>query len=93
MARAVRDMVPSLELFAFPIWGWHLPQDAQIDDEPPTGVRVDISLWRKQKDAAIAAYRSQMTTMIDDDPGGFHFTPRTIAPFLRPFEYFIRIAA
>jgi LmbE family N-acetylglucosaminyl deacetylase len=92
IARAVRDMIPTLELLAYPIWGWHLAPDAQIDESPPTGARVDIRRWQERKRAAIAAYRSQMTRMIDDDPGGFCFTAETLAPFLRPHEYFIRIA-
>ena len=91
IARAVRAACPGLALLAFPIWGWHLPKDAAIAEPAPTGGRIAIGRWRQQKEAAIAAYTSQMTAFIDDDPQGFHFTPETLAPFLRPFEYFIGI--
>lgn len=92
MAKAVRLRMPSLMLWAYPIWGWHLDPALPLDRPPPTGFRLDISAQQAIKRSAIAAHVSQMTTLIDDDPDGFRFTETTLAPFLGPFEYFIEVA-
>lgn len=91
MALTLRRGKPGLKLWSYPIWGWHLGADERIDAPAPNGYRLDISRWIGQKQAAIAAHRSQMTDLIDDDPDGFRFTPETLAPFLGPFEYFIEV--
>jgi LmbE family N-acetylglucosaminyl deacetylase len=92
MAEAVRRKLPGLRLWAYPIWGWHLDAALSLDRPEPTGFRLDISEQQAIKRAAIAAHVSQMTDLIDDDPDGFCFTERTLAPFLGPFEYFIEVA-
>ena len=86
MARALRDCRPDIALWFYPIWGWHLDAETMIDEPPPSGVRIDIASWLPAKQAAIAAHVSQMTSLIDDDPDGFRFTPQTLAPFLQPVE-------
>ncbi len=93
MALALRHQNPALKLWSYPIWGWHLAPETLIDAPPPEGVRFDISPWIDRKHAAIAAHRSQMTDLIDDDPEGFHFTPVTLAPFLRSYEFFVEVPA
>jgi LmbE family N-acetylglucosaminyl deacetylase len=92
MAQAVRQRVPGLRLWAYPIWGWHLDPALPLDRPPPTGFRLDISDLQAIKHSAIAAHVSQMTALIDDDADGFRFTDTTLAPFLGPFEYFIEVA-
>lgn len=92
MAQAVRQNLPDLRLWAYPIWGWHLNGAGQLDDAPPRGLRLDISPYQARKRAAIAAHVSQMTDLIDDDPEGFRFTDVTLAPFIGPFEYFLEVA-
>ncbi|MGP9810567.1 PIG-L deacetylase family protein [Rhodopseudomonas sp. NSM] len=91
MADAVLSRLPHLALWAYPIWGWHLDPSTPIDRPPPQGFRLDISRYQDKKRAAIAAHVSQMTDLIDDDPDGFRFTETTLAPFVGPFEYFIRM--
>ncbi len=91
MASALRSHDPSLRLWAYPIWGWHLEAGAVVDTSPPKGFRLDISPWLAVKRAAISAHRSQMSDLIDDDPDGFRFTPETLAPFLGSYEYFIEV--
>ena len=91
MARAVRQQMPELKLWAYPIWGWHLNPALPLDRVPPTGFRLDILPWQAVKRSAIAAHVSQMTALIDDDPEGFRFTETTLAPFLGRFEYFIEV--
>jgi LmbE family N-acetylglucosaminyl deacetylase len=92
MADAVRQRLPHLKLWAYPIWGWHLDPALQLDRAPPRGVRLDISPHLRVKHDAIAAHVSQMTDLIDDDPDGFRFTEATLAPFLGAFEYFIEVS-
>ena len=92
MATAVRQRLPELRLWAYPIWGWHLNPKLPLNRPAPGGLRLDISRHQDRKRAAIAAHVSQMTGLIDDDPDGFCFTKTTLAPFLGPFEYFIEVA-
>jgi LmbE family N-acetylglucosaminyl deacetylase len=91
MAEAVWQRLPEIRLWAYPIWGWHLDPSLRLDRPQPQGLRLDISQHQAKKRAAIAAHVSQMTNLIDDDPGGFRFTDTTLAPFLGPFEYFVEV--
>lgn len=93
MARAVRQRMPELRLWAYPIWGWHLDPALPLDHAPPSGFRLDIAMHQAVKRDAIAAHVSQMTGLIDDDPEGFRFTETTLAPFLGSHEYFIEVAS
>jgi LmbE family N-acetylglucosaminyl deacetylase len=91
LAKTVRRLSPGLKLWAYPIWGWHIEASAEIQQPPPTAYRIDISLYRDRKLQAIAAHASQMTDLIRDDPDGFRFDERSLAPFLGRFEYFIEV--
>lgn len=91
LARAVRRLSPGLKLWAYPIWGWHIAADAEIHQPDLRGVRIDISECLARKHAAIKAHASQMTGLISDDPEGFRFDERSLAPFMGQFEYFIEV--
>ncbi len=93
MARCLRAHRPALAFWCYPIWGWHLEAEREIEDSPPRGFRVDIGPWLAAKTHAIAAHASQMTDLIDDDPEGFRFTPEKLAPFLQPVEVVFEMAA
>lgn len=93
MARALRHRMPGLALWSYPIWGWHLEADREIDEPAPRGHRIDIARWQAAKHAAIAAHRSQMTDLIADDPDGFRFDERSLAPFLGTHEYVFEVPA
>ena len=93
MARAVRARRPTLRLWSYPIWGWHLDPAAEIDEPTPRGFRLDVSPWLAAKRAAIQAHASQMTDLIGDDPEGFRFQERTIAPFVGRHEVFFAVPA
>jgi LmbE family N-acetylglucosaminyl deacetylase len=93
LAAAVRHRNPSLTLWAYPIWGWHLPGETDVAATPPRGCRIDIAEVLTTKRAAIGAHVSQMTDLIADDPDGFRFTDATLAPFLCRYEYFIEMSA
>jgi LmbE family N-acetylglucosaminyl deacetylase len=99
LAKAVRRSCPDLRLWAYPIWGWHLEPDAEVDDpslqpllhRSPRAVRLDISRQRDRKRSAIDAHASQMTDLISDDPDGFRFDEASLAPFLGRYEYFLEM--
>lgn len=91
LAKEIRRSIPGLKLWAYPVWGWHIPTDELVTVPPPTGFRLPIDDVLPIKRDAIAAHASQMTALIDDDPSGFRFTKAQLAPFLRPFEYYIEV--
>ncbi|MCW6509424.1 PIG-L deacetylase family protein [Lichenifustis flavocetrariae] len=93
IARAVRDRRPSLRLWSYPIWGWHLDPAAEVEDPAPSGFRIEVTPWMEGKRAALRAHASQMTDLISDDPEGFRFDEKTIAPFTGPYEYFFEVPA
>lgn len=74
----------------YPIWVWEL---GAIGDFPLAGEipawRLDIRARLPRKRTAIAAYRSQLGVLIDDDPTGFQLTPALLARFRQPFEVFL----
>ena len=77
----------------YPVWIWAYPDS---DDAPRPG---EVTAWRldvrdalAQKQAAIAAHRSQTTALIDDDPDGFRLLPGMLAHFARPWELFLELA-
>jgi LmbE family N-acetylglucosaminyl deacetylase len=87
VAQATKRELPTLKLWAYPIWGWHL-NPAEDVGAAPEGFRLDIVHEAGAKRRAIAAHQSQMTNLIQDDPKGFRFNVDTLAPFLAPFEVF-----
>ncbi len=80
----------SARLFFYPIWGWTLPLDTEVG-AAPKGLRFDISNFLDAKAAAIAAHRSQVTDLIDDDPNGFRLTDEMLANFARPYEILLAV--
>jgi LmbE family N-acetylglucosaminyl deacetylase len=78
-------------LWAYPVWGLHRPADQDIAEQPPRGLRLDITAERDAKLRAIDCYASQMTRLIDDDPEGFSFTEAQLAPFLGHAEIYIAV--
>lgn len=91
LARALRQKHPTLQLWSYPVWGWHLPPSQEVVAPAPEGFRLDIGEVLAQKRAAIAAHASQMTDLIDDDPQGFRFDENSLTPFLRPLEHFVKV--
>jgi LmbE family N-acetylglucosaminyl deacetylase len=75
-------------LFAYPVWGWSLPEDLEVG-AAPEGYRLDVTPHLPAKAAAISAHRSQTTDLIADDPTGFRLEPAMLVRFARPHEIFI----
>ena len=76
---AIRPTNASPLCLEYPIW---LDELGTADDYPRPGeaerVAVDISSELACKRGAIAAHRTQTTSLIDDDPNGFRLLPKTM---------------
>lgn len=92
IVRLARPHLGPIASFAYPVWGWTLPEGTEVGD-PPTGFRIDVGAHRAAKAEAIAAHRSQTTDLISDDPTGFRLEPAMIARFTGTHEIFIRMDA
>ncbi|KTS38152.1 GlcNAc-PI de-N-acetylase [Methylobacterium indicum] len=90
LARTARDRLGDVRLYAYPVWGWTLPPETEVGP-PPRGARLAVAPHRDAKAAAIAAHRSQTTTLIADDPQGFRLEPAMIARFLREDEIVLAV--
>ncbi|GAA4389174.1 PIG-L deacetylase family protein [Hymenobacter koreensis] len=77
-------------LLEYLVWAWEraapadLPQQGEVQ-----GWRLDISAVSAQKQRAIAAHRSQISGLIDDDPTGFQLSEQMLAHFARPYEAYL----
>ncbi|GAN77087.1 PIG-L deacetylase family protein [Acidisphaera rubrifaciens] len=74
-------------LMSYPVWGWTLPDDTEVD--APAAMRLDVSGQLAAKRRAIAAHRSQMTDLIDDDPDGFRLPEDFVALHTGTWEVFL----
>lgn len=75
-------------ILEYPIWDWDLEQQGSANFDQLVAWRLDIQPVLEVKLKAIAAYRSQTTNLIDDDPEGFQLTPEMLANFARPWEVY-----
>jgi LmbE family N-acetylglucosaminyl deacetylase len=90
-AAAIRTGLQSRWL-EYPIWLWDENQ-AHADYAPGAREthwwRLDITAVNALKQSAIAAYRSQTTKLIDDDPDGFCLSQRMLNYFNQPWELYL----
>lgn len=88
ISREVQRRAGKVRLFEYVVWGHTLPPSTEVDPIR-SGFRISIDHEAiEKKRRAIAAHRSQTTTLIDDDPGGFLFSQIELAHFDRPYEFF-----
>jgi LmbE family N-acetylglucosaminyl deacetylase len=73
----------------YPVWDWDAAQRRTYEGQPMIVWRLDVAEVVEQKQEAIAAYRSQTTNLIDDDPQGFRLTPEILANFAQHWELYI----
>lgn len=87
---AMTQLPEPLHVLEYLIWLWEL---GRPDDMPRVNERlvlsVDISLAMAEKKQAIAAHRSQVTRLIDDDPSAFYLSPELLRHFDTPYELFL----
>jgi LmbE family N-acetylglucosaminyl deacetylase len=91
---AVLDSTMTPRCIEYPIWDWDVQQRKRIPNlNRIFGWRLDIRAVLEQKRQAIAAYRSQLGQIIDDDDNGFCLTLEILANFTRSWEaYFEEIS-
>ncbi|MET0532332.1 MAG: PIG-L deacetylase family protein [Microvirga sp.] len=92
IAKAAVAGLENVRLYAYPVWGWILADDMQLDEPAPRGGRLDIRSQLARKRRAIAAHRSQTTNLIDDDPGAFRLESEVLRHFDQPHELFLEVA-
>lgn len=83
------DLLISPRIIEYPIWDWDTRQRGLPEPDMVRAWRLDISQVVELKQQAIAAYRSQTTDLIDDDPEGFRLTPEMLANFTHPWEVYL----
>ena len=96
-AAALRALPPGTRFFAYPVWGlafahpipgFPLPPEPSLP-APPRGLRLDVARHLPAKQRAVAAHASQVSGLIDDDPGGFRLPEAALDLAFRPFELFL----
>lgn len=77
------------KIYEYPIWLHELGQpEDQPKSEEVMQFRVNIGSVLEKKEKAIRAHRSQTSTFIEDDPGGFTISEEMLINFNVPFETF-----
>ncbi len=76
----------------YPIWDWDRNQQQLESNGVINPWRLDIQDKVALKQQAIAAYRSQTTDLIDDDPLGFRLSPEMLGNFTQPWEIYLEVA-
>ena len=77
-------------LLAYPIWGWLIAPEVELDTATPTGWRFDVTPHLSRKAMAIQMHESQYGGLITDDPSGFRLPDRLLEVFASPYEVFLR---
>jgi LmbE family N-acetylglucosaminyl deacetylase len=88
---AIKQTSARPETLEYAIW---LEEFGSPEDYPRYGeaklVGIDVSCAIEAKRAAIAAHKSQITDLIDDDPAGFRLMPSTVGRLTTTIETFWR---
>jgi LmbE family N-acetylglucosaminyl deacetylase len=93
--QAVHEMATALagrggaRHLSYPVWGWTLPADRELDAAPIDGWRLALGEDRQRKLSALRAHRSQWSDLIDDDPEGFRLDDATLDAMLSDNEVFL----
>ncbi len=81
---------PEPRLIEYPIWDWDLAQRGDGQSLNSLNAwRLDIQAVSELKQEAIAAYRSQVTDLINDDPQGFRLSAEMLTHFAYPWELYL----
>jgi len=83
---AVREGIP---LVSYPVWGWTLPDDKEVDEPQPRGYRLDITDEVELKQKAIMTHATQYGGVVQDDLEGFILPEGLLDVFRRPVETFL----
>jgi LmbE family N-acetylglucosaminyl deacetylase len=89
LTHAMAECDIAARLIEYPIWDWDVQQSNQLPNSAQIqGWRLDIQSVLAVKQQAIAAYQSQTTDLIDDDPSGFRLSPAMLAHFAQSWEVY-----
>lgn len=87
---AITQLTVRPRVLEYLIWLWELGDSvAMPQPEEVTVWRVAIEAVFAQRSQAIAAHRSQVTRLINDDPTGFYLSPELLTHFAQPRELFL----
>ncbi len=89
-AARVAAVRPHIHLWHYPVWSRWMAWETGGD---VPGVRLDLPEYRAAKRAAIAAHRSQMGLVVQDDPNGFSMPPGFADRFAAEPEAFVAVRA
>jgi LmbE family N-acetylglucosaminyl deacetylase len=89
IARAAQHL-HGARLFEYSIWGRGVEFERDLEG-PPRGCRLACAKHRKRKRSAILSHRSQVSRLIDDDPGGFLLPRAMIEDILARDEVFLEM--
>jgi LmbE family N-acetylglucosaminyl deacetylase len=89
MTAALEQASLDARVIEYPIWDWDATQRQLFSPDITQAWRLDISTVVEVKQRAIAAYRSQITDLINDDPTGFRLTPQMLSNFAEPWEIYL----
>ena len=92
VARAAsRELYPHPRMLEYPLC---IGPDTEniFKRETPTVWKLDISSVLSEKQRAVAAHRSQIGDVVDDDPGGFQLNQRLLANFVRDYEGYLEFS-
>jgi LmbE family N-acetylglucosaminyl deacetylase len=82
--------LPHPRLLEYPIWNWELAQRGDLQSLSFLSAwRLDTLVVNSLKQRAIAAYQSQVTSLIDDDPEGFQLSSEMLTYFSHPWEVYL----
>ncbi len=89
IAAMAKQMLPrNVRLIAYPIWGWSLPPCAPLP-LGQKGWRLAIEKVLSRKRRAIAAHRSQISDLVDNDPPVLILTDEILARFQKSYEIYL----
>jgi LmbE family N-acetylglucosaminyl deacetylase len=86
---SLKQTVFASRIIEYPIWDWDLQQRGLLPQNSHHAWRLDIKEVVKLKQIAIAAYHSQTTNLIDDDPTGFRLSEEMLKNFTQPWEVYL----
>jgi LmbE family N-acetylglucosaminyl deacetylase len=71
------------------VWGWTLPSKRALNSVKIAGWRFHKTGAKSQKLRALAAYKSQISDLIDDDPTGFRLDGDSLTAMMSEDEAFL----
>ena len=87
---AVQQLPARPRVLEYLIWLWELGSETDMPSRDEMIVwRVPIEPVMAQRDQAIAAHRSQVSHLIDDDPTAFYLSPELLTHFDASRELFL----